>query len=146
MAIGTIEIESHFMKGTGVTTPNLGKKRTCQSCEARFFDLNKNPAICPKCHDKNKIPTTKARRAAAPGSKAASVKTPKVEDVAETSNAAKTATEPDAGDAEEETDELNAELEEDLDESLMENTSELDEDNDELSEVLAHVDDDAADK
>jgi uncharacterized protein (TIGR02300 family) len=146
MAIGTMEIKPHLMKGTGVTIPNLGKKRTCQSCEARFFDLNKNPAICPKCHDKNKIPTTKARRAAPPEPKAASVKTPKVEDVAETSKAAETATEPDAGDAEEEIDELDAELEDDLDESLMENTSELDEDNDGLSEVLEHVDDDAADK
>ena len=146
MAIGNVETEPHFMKGTGVTIPNLGKKRTCQSCEARFFDLNKNPAICPKCHDKNKIPTTKARRAAPSEPKAASVKTPEVEDVAETSNAAETTTEPGAGDSEEETDELEAELVDDLDEGLMENTSELDEDNDELSEVLEHVNDDVGDK
>jgi uncharacterized protein (TIGR02300 family) len=89
------------MRGTGVTISNLGKKQTCQSCEARFFDLNKNPAICPKCHDKNKISTPKARRAAPPGPKTASVKTRKVEDAAEISNAAETATEHDAGDADE---------------------------------------------
>jgi uncharacterized protein (TIGR02300 family) len=29
--------------------PELGQKCTCVSCSARFFDLGKNPAICPKC-------------------------------------------------------------------------------------------------
>lgn len=27
----------------------LGQKRVCLSCEAKFYDLNNNPAICPKC-------------------------------------------------------------------------------------------------
>ncbi len=27
----------------------LGNKRTCQQCGTKFFDLNKNPVICPKC-------------------------------------------------------------------------------------------------
>jgi uncharacterized protein (TIGR02300 family) len=27
----------------------LGIKRQCQSCGAKFYDLNKNPIICPKC-------------------------------------------------------------------------------------------------
>ncbi len=29
--------------------PKLGKKRICEACEAKFYDLNKNPAVCPKC-------------------------------------------------------------------------------------------------
>lgn len=29
--------------------PELGNKRQCQNCGARFFDLNKNPITCPKC-------------------------------------------------------------------------------------------------
>jgi uncharacterized protein (TIGR02300 family) len=29
--------------------PELGDKHTCVSCGTRFFDLGKNPAICPKC-------------------------------------------------------------------------------------------------
>ena len=29
--------------------PELGMKRQCQSCGAKFFDLNRNPIICPKC-------------------------------------------------------------------------------------------------
>ncbi len=29
--------------------PELGTKRTCPSCAARFYDLLKNPIVCPKC-------------------------------------------------------------------------------------------------
>ena len=29
--------------------PELGTKRQCQNCGAKFFDLNKDPIICPKC-------------------------------------------------------------------------------------------------
>lgn len=29
--------------------PELGSKRQCQSCGSKFFDLNKDPIICPKC-------------------------------------------------------------------------------------------------
>lgn len=27
----------------------LGTKRQCQNCGAKFFDLNKDPILCPKC-------------------------------------------------------------------------------------------------
>ncbi|MFO0992148.1 MAG: TIGR02300 family protein [Hyphomicrobiales bacterium] len=29
--------------------PELGTKRTCPSCASRFYDLLKNPIVCPKC-------------------------------------------------------------------------------------------------
>ncbi len=29
--------------------PELGLKRQCMSCGAKFYDLNKDPATCPKC-------------------------------------------------------------------------------------------------
>lgn len=29
--------------------PELGMKRACLSCGTKFYDLNKNPIICPKC-------------------------------------------------------------------------------------------------
>jgi len=29
--------------------PELGAKRTCMACHERFYDLNRSPAICPKC-------------------------------------------------------------------------------------------------
>lgn len=32
-----------------MTKPELGVKRDCPQCGARFYDLNKEPAHCPKC-------------------------------------------------------------------------------------------------
>lgn len=29
--------------------PELGTKRACQNCGAKFFDLNRSPIVCPKC-------------------------------------------------------------------------------------------------
>ena len=29
--------------------PDLGTKRLCGSCGAKFYDLNKSPIVCPKC-------------------------------------------------------------------------------------------------
>jgi uncharacterized protein (TIGR02300 family) len=29
--------------------PELGLKRTCVACGAKFYDLTKSPAVCPKC-------------------------------------------------------------------------------------------------
>ncbi len=30
--------------------PELGTKRLCASCGAKFYDLSKTPITCPKCH------------------------------------------------------------------------------------------------
>ena len=32
-----------------MTKQELGTKRRCNSCEAKFFDLNADPIVCPKC-------------------------------------------------------------------------------------------------
>ena len=32
-----------------MTKPELGTKRLCASCGAKFYDLNKDPIHCPKC-------------------------------------------------------------------------------------------------
>lgn len=29
--------------------PQLGTKCTCTGCQERFYDLNRSPAVCPKC-------------------------------------------------------------------------------------------------
>ncbi len=31
------------------TLPARGLKHTCSSCEARFYDLGRQPPTCPKC-------------------------------------------------------------------------------------------------
>ena len=49
--------------------PELGTKRLCSSCAAKFYDLNKTPITCPKCHAVMEIaaPTSRPRpEAAAP--------------------------------------------------------------------------------
>jgi len=32
-----------------VVKAELGTKRICESCSAKFYDLNRDPIICPKC-------------------------------------------------------------------------------------------------
>ena len=36
-------------KAVTVAKPELGFKRLCLSCGAKFYDLNKDPIVCPKC-------------------------------------------------------------------------------------------------
>jgi uncharacterized protein (TIGR02300 family) len=49
-----------------VAKPELGGKRQCQNCGAKFFDLNRNPITCPKCGAVFQIAVARAARAAAP--------------------------------------------------------------------------------
>jgi uncharacterized protein (TIGR02300 family) len=32
-----------------LANPELGAKQICPSCQAKFYDLNRRPATCPKC-------------------------------------------------------------------------------------------------
>jgi len=57
-----------------VAKPELGTKRLCASCGAKFYDLNKDPITCPKCGTVYEVaavaprgrPDAAAARAAAP--------------------------------------------------------------------------------
>jgi uncharacterized protein (TIGR02300 family) len=42
--------------------PELGTKRVCVSCGARFYDLTKTPAVCPKCSTEQPLEQPRARR------------------------------------------------------------------------------------
>ena len=46
--------------------PELGLKRTCVSCGAKFYDLARQPAVCPKCGTEQPAEQPRLRRAAAP--------------------------------------------------------------------------------
>ena len=117
-----------------VANPEWGTKRVCQSCAAKFYDMKREPIVCPKC----KTPFDpeaflKTRRGRTP-----------------TGNVDK---DPIAGtvvDAEIEVD--DAELlededgavvvaveEDDEDEDLIEDASELGEDEDDMAEVIENV-------
>ena len=49
--------------------PELGTKRLCANCGAKFYDLNKDPIHCPKCGAVYEVvvATRPARLGAAPG-------------------------------------------------------------------------------
>jgi uncharacterized protein (TIGR02300 family) len=36
-------------KDVQVVKPELGTKRSCPSCQTRFYDLGRDPIVCPKC-------------------------------------------------------------------------------------------------
>jgi len=43
------ELGPNKQEAIKLARPELGEKRRCLSCETKFYDLNKDPAICPKC-------------------------------------------------------------------------------------------------
>ena len=66
--------------------PELGTKRLCASCGAKFYDLSKDPIICPKCGTVFEIvvPVTRGGRdAAAAAAAAAAASRAKAKEAAE---------------------------------------------------------------
>lgn len=64
--------------------PEWGIKRICQSCGARFYDLDKSPIVCPKCEtpfDAEAI--LKSRRTRGPAEAETKVKEKKPADTVE---------------------------------------------------------------
>jgi uncharacterized protein (TIGR02300 family) len=64
------------------TKADRGTKRTCQNpeCGSRFYDLNRNPVVCPICESAYQLEPSAAviaAAAAAAAEKAAARKTPK---------------------------------------------------------------------
>ena len=96
-----------------------GLKRTCQSCGAKFYDMNRSPIACPKCganFDPEALLKARRSKPAAAAAKAAPV---------------------------EEADPVEAEVvvegdekEEEEEEAVMEDTSELGQDSDDVEEVV----------
>lgn len=46
--------------------PELGLKRVCVACGAKFYDLAKSPAICPKCATEQPAEQPRMKRAPLP--------------------------------------------------------------------------------
>jgi uncharacterized protein (TIGR02300 family) len=45
-----------------VAKPALGTKRICSGCEAKFYDLGKDPIVCPTCETVYVIPKAEPPR------------------------------------------------------------------------------------
>jgi uncharacterized protein (TIGR02300 family) len=62
--------------------PDLGTKRLCGSCGAKFYDLSKTPIVCPKCETVFVVAPVSSRArpetAAAAAARAAAVAEPEV--------------------------------------------------------------------
>ncbi len=134
--------------------PEWGVKRTCQNCGARFYDLSRDPIVCPVCstvYDVERLPRTRRGGGVV---KEETTSRPKVSKVAAADEVAgDKIDEPvavkDAGDeSEAETggdgDDL-ADLESEG-QGLIEDTSDLGEDGDDIGEVMEHIDEDVEDK
>lgn len=64
--------------------PEWGLKRICQSCAAKFYDMQRSPIVCPKCgseFDPESVMRSRRGRSAATVDKAAAIAAAK--DVAE---------------------------------------------------------------
>jgi uncharacterized protein (TIGR02300 family) len=50
------------LQGIAMAKPELGTKRVCVSCGARFYDLTRQPAVCPKCGTEQPAEQPRPRR------------------------------------------------------------------------------------
>ncbi len=123
-----------------MSKPKWGIKRICQSCGAKFYDLQSSPIICPGCGAKFDpdalLRGRRTRSTAAP--KAAPVKVAEKPPEADAADGDEDSPEPDAVEVAEK--ELDTDADKDLGDSggenLIEDTSELGDDDD-VSEVVA---------
>lgn len=109
----------------------LGQKRACGSCGAKFYDLNRDPILCPKCgtvFDAAAAAKPRRSRAVAEDKPAKGPKKPaKVAEVADIEL-------PDV--------DADPAVEEEEEEGVIEDASELGEDEDDMAEVIENVDED----
>src|SRR5262252_1210842 len=109
-----------------VAKPEWGTKRICPSCGTRYYDLMREPVICPKCDtpfDPEAFLKSRRARPAAP-----------VEKELEPVGADELDTELETEEAE-----MAEEEAEEEDEELLEDASELGEDEDDMAEVIENV-------
>jgi uncharacterized protein (TIGR02300 family) len=125
----------NFSMEQKVAKPEWWSKRICPSCGTRYYDLMREPVICPKCStpfDPEAFLKSRRARPAAPVEK-------ELEPVG--ADELDTELEPDEAEVAEEEEEEAAPLEEaeEEDEELLEDASELGEDEDDMAEVIENV-------
>lgn len=118
-----------------VAKPELGTKRLCASCGAKFYDLNKDPVTCPKCGTVFEVAALAPRgrpdtRAQAREAEPEVVETPEAEFVTleEAESEAAGAKKPAADDTDVDDVEIDETLEDDDDSTFIEETEEEDAD------------------
>ena len=117
--------------------PEWGSEHICPSCGARYYDLQREPVVCPKCatpYDPEAFLRARRARPAAPVEKELE---PVGRDEIDTDLEVE---EEEAETVEEDEDEaVPLEESEEEDEELIEDASELGEDEDDMAEVIDNV-------
>ena len=133
--------------------PEWGTKRVCPSCDARFYDLHRNPILCPKCDNtvepdaspprpQRPVVARKAAKSAVTAPVIATLNTDQP-DLEETEGVLADLDDDatlEADDADTLSDEEDDDDEEE--EALIEDASDLGEDDDDVAEVMEHMEDD----
>lgn len=124
--------------------PEWGRKVTCASCGNKFYDMKREPAVCPACGTENDpLQAFRPKRGAAPKPVAQADPKPKKAEVpAEDDEEDLDAVLPEDVDDDDVGDDAIDEddsLDDDEDDDLMEDTAELGEDDDDLDEVREHI-------
>ena len=116
--------------------PEWGTKRICPSCGARYYDLLRDPVICPKCSTPfDPEAFLRARRARPPAPVEKEIEPVGTEEV----DVDLEAEEIEPVEEEEEAGVTLEESEEEEEEELIEDASELGEDEDDMAEVIENV-------
>ena len=117
--------------------PEWGTKRICPSCGARYYDLQRDPVVCPKCStpfDPEAFLRARRARPAAPVEKELEPVSAEEVDPDLAAEEAET-----VEDEEEEEGAVPLEEAEEEEEELIEDASELGEDEDDMAEVIENV-------
>ena len=116
--------------------PEWGSTRICPSCGARYYDLLRDPVICPKCSTPfDPEAFLRARRARPPAPVEKALEPVVADDI----DADLETAEVEAVEDEEEEAGVALEEAEEEDEELIEDASELGEDEDDMAEVIDNV-------
>jgi uncharacterized protein (TIGR02300 family) len=136
-AAGTVvKTTAEATRSRPLAKPEWGTKRICPSCGVRYYDLLREPIVCPKCSTPFDPEALLRARRARP--------TTPVEKELEPIGADETdgdleAEEIEAAETEEEEEAVPLEEAEEEDEELIEDASELGEDEDDMAEVIDNV-------
>ena len=134
--------------------PEWGVKRTCQNCGARFYDLRRDPIVCPVCTTVYDVERQPRVRRGGGVVKEETTSRPKVSKVVAADELADSQLDEPA-DIEDVEGEDESEASGDGDDladlesegqDLIEDTSDLGEDGDDIGEVMEHIDEDVEDK
>jgi len=117
-----------------VAKPEWGNKRICPTCGARYYDLLRDPLICPKCSTPIDPEAFLKARRARPAAPVEKVLEPVGGDELDSDIEAE---EVETADEEEEA--VPLEEAEEEDEEVLEDASELGEDEDDMAEVIENV-------